>query len=96
MSIIIKPVNTEKMTILGDKLSRYAFLVTPGANKLQIKKAVEEIYEVNVLSVNTMNYQGKTKSRYTKTGYINGRKNAAKKAIVTLAKGEKIDFYSNI
>ncbi|HNW71054.1 MAG TPA: 50S ribosomal protein L23, partial [Bacteroidales bacterium] len=74
----------------------YAFLVDKKANKLQIKKAVEDLYEVKVEEVNTMIYAGKTKSRYTKAGYISGRKNSTKKAIVTLAQGEKIDFYSNI
>jgi len=96
MNVIIKPVITEKMTAMGDSLSRYAFLVDKKANKLQIKKAVEDLYEVKVEEVNTMIYAGKTKSRYTKAGYISGRKNSTKKAIVTLAQGEKIDFYSNI
>lgn len=96
MSVIIKPVITEKMTSMGDTLGRYAFLVDKKANKLQIKKAVEDLYEVKVAEVNTMIYAGKTKSRYTKAGYISGRKNSTKKAIVTLAQGEKIDFYSNI
>ena len=96
MSVIIKPVITEKMTMLGDKLQRFAFIVDKKANKLQIKKAVEELYEVNVASVNTMNYGGDRTGRWTKSGYIAGRKNATKKAVVTLAKGETIDFYSNI
>ena len=96
MNVIIKPVITEKMTAMGDTMSRYAFLVDKKANKLQIKKAVEELYEVKVEAVNTMIYAGKTKSRYTKAGYISGRKNATKKAIITLAQGDKIDFYSNI
>jgi large subunit ribosomal protein L23 len=96
MSVIIKPVITEKMTMLGDKLQRFAFLVDKRANKLQIKKAVEELYEVNVESVNTMNYGGDRTGRWTKSGYVSGRKNATKKAVVTLAKGETIDFYSNI
>lgn len=96
MNVIIKPVITEKMTAMGESLSRYAFLVDKKANKLQIKKAVEEMYEVKVESVNTMVYAGKSKSRYTKAGYISGRKNSTKKAIITLAQGEKIDFYSNI
>lgn len=96
MDVIIKPVITEKMTALGESLSRYAFIVDKKANKLQIKKAVENMYEVKVDSVNTINYMGKTKSRQTKAGYISGRKKSTKKAIITLAQGEKIDFYSNI
>lgn len=96
MDILIKPVVTEKMTELGEKLNRYAFIVHKQANKLQIKEAVEEMYDVSVMAVNTMNYAGKRKARYTKTGYITGKTKAYKKAIVTLAEGEVIDFYSNI
>lgn len=96
MGIIIKPVVTEKMTALGEKLKRFGFIVKKDANKLQIKKAVEDIYGVEVTEVNTMNYAGKNKSRFTKTGMVKGRANSYKKAIVTLAEGEKIDFYSNI
>jgi len=96
MKIIIKPIVTEKMTELGEKLNRFGFVVDKRANKLQIKDAVEEMYSVTVTSVNTMVYGGKVKSRYTKSGVITGRTNSYKKAIVTLAEGENIDFYSNI
>ena len=96
MGIIIKPIVTEKMTALGEKLNRFGFRVDPKANKLQIKKAVEELYKVTVVSVNTMNYSGKNKGRYTKSGLIQGRTTAYKKALVTLKEGETIDFYSNI
>jgi large subunit ribosomal protein L23 len=96
MKIIIKPIVTEKMTELGEKLNRFGFVVDKRANKLQIKGAVEEMYSVTVTSVNTMVYGGKTKSRYTKSGVISVRTNSYKKAIVTLAEGENIDFYSNI
>jgi large subunit ribosomal protein L23 len=84
------------MTAQGEKLSRYGFIVSKTANKLQIKKAVKDLYGVEVEEVNTMNYAGKYKSRYTKSGLLAGRTNSFKKAIVTLAKGETIDFYSNI
>ena len=84
------------MTHLSEKLKRYAFIVDKRANKLQIKSAVEKMYNVTVESVNTINYGGKRKSRYTKTGIIAGKTNAFKKAIITLVGGEKIDFYSNI
>ena len=84
------------MTALGDKFNRYGFLVTRTSNKLQIKKAVEELYSVTVESVNTMRYGGKVKSRNTKSGLLTGRTAATKKAVVTLAEGNKIDFYSNI
>lgn len=96
MSIIVKPIVTEKMTTLGEKLQRYGFVVLKNANKIQIKKAVEDLYSVEVREVNTMNYSGKNKSRFTKRGFVAGRTSAYKKAIVTLAKGQTIDFYSNI
>ena len=97
MGIIIKPIVTEKQTAITDTFpNRYGFRVSPDANKLEIKKAVEEIYGVTVESVNTMNYAGKKKSRYTKSGIINGKTSAFKKAIVTLKEGETIDFFSNI
>ena len=95
MIIIKKPVITEKMTAISEKLNRYAFIVDKRANKLQIKDAVEELYSVKVADVNTMIYKGKPKSRYTKSGVIKGRTGEFKKAVVTLADGEKIDFFSN-
>ena len=96
MSIIIKPVITEKMTAMGEKLNRYGFIVQRKANKLQIKKAIEELYSVQISDVNTMVIPGKAKTRYTKSGFISGQTSAYKKAIVTLKEGETIDFYSNI
>jgi len=96
MDILIKPVVTEKMERLTDKLNQYGFIVDKRANKLQIKKAIEELYGVTVDSVNTMRYAGKVKTRYTRTGVLVGRNNSFKKAIVTLKDGDKIDFYSNI
>jgi len=96
MDILLKPLVTEKMTIIGEKLSRYGFVVERSANKLQIRKAIEEMYGVSVKDVNTMTYYGKSKSRFTKKGAVNGRKNQFKKAIVTLGEGETIDFYNNI
>lgn len=84
------------MTAMGEKLNRYGFVVEKRANKLQIKNAVEDLYGVEVAAVNTMNYAGKLKSRYSKTGIISGKTKAFKKAIVTLAEGETIDFFSNI
>lgn len=96
MSIIIKPVITEKMTAMGEKLNRYGFIVLRKANKLQIKKALEELYGVQIRDVNTMVIPGKAKTRYTKSGFISGQTSAYKKAIVTLKEGETIDFYSNI
>ena len=96
MNILLKPIVTEKMTSQGDKFNRYGFLVAKNANKLQIKKAVEDMYGFTVDSVNTMRYGGKLKSRNTKSGLLMGKTIAKKKAVVTLAEGNKIDFYSNI
>ena len=96
MGIIIKPIVTEKLTVQGEKLNRYGFIVDGDANKLQIKAAVEQLYNVTVADVNTVNYHGKRKSRYTKAGMLQGRTNHYKKAYVTLVGEEKIDFYANI
>jgi large subunit ribosomal protein L23 len=96
MSVILKPVITEKMTAKGDTLNQYGFIVDKNANKIQIKADVEELYGVRVISVNTMNYAGKRKQRFTKSGVVSGKTKSKKKAIVTVAKGESIDFFSNI
>ena len=96
MGIIVKPLVTEIMTAITEKFNRFGFIVRPDANKLEIKKEVEALYNVTVVEVNTMRYAGKNKSRYTRSGIINGRTNAFKKAIVTLKEGDTIDFYSNI
>ena len=96
MDILLKPIVTEKMTDQTERLNRYGFIVDVRATKDQIKTAVEDLYDVSVKSVNTMRYEGKKKSRYTKTGILNGRTNAYKKAVVTLGGEDTIDFYSNI
>ena len=97
MNFVIKPMVTEKMTKTTEKFSnRYGFIVRPEANKFQIKKEIEGLYNVTVVDVNTMRYAGKRSSRYTRAGLIRRQKNAFKKAIVTLKDGEMIDFYSNI
>lgn len=97
MGYIVKPLVTEKMTAISEKQNnKFGFIVRPEANKIEIKKEIEAKYNVNVVSVNTMNYAGKRKSRYTRTGVLKGKTKAYKKAIVTLKDGETIDFYSNI
>ena len=96
MDILIKPIVTEKVTAQTEKLNTYGFKVAKSANKVQIKGAVEAMYGVSVESVNTIIVGGKKKSRHTKGGFIQGRSSTYKKAIVTVAKDEKIDFYSNI
>jgi large subunit ribosomal protein L23 len=95
MSILKRPLVTEKVSALNEK-GKYGFLVGIDANKVEIKQAVEKLYGVNVERVNTINVMGKFKTRYTKAGVLAGRKPNYKKAIVTLAQGEVIDFYNNV
>ena len=95
MNILIKPVITE-MTMSFESLNRYGFVVDRSANKIEIKKAVEETYGVTVDSVRTMVCIGKKRTRGTKSGFISGKTKTFKKAIVSLAEGDTIDFYSNI
>ena len=96
MGILIKPIITEKMTSLAEKLNRYGFVVDRSANKVQIRQAVEKMYGVKVESVNTQQYVGKVKTRNTTRGIAVGRVNRSKRAFVTLKTGEAIDFYANI
>lgn len=95
MSILKRPLVTEKVSALNEK-GKYGFIVDIDANKVEIKSAVEKMYGVNVQKVNTISVMGKQKVRYTKAGVLAGRKPNYKKAIVTLAAGEVIDFYSNV
>ncbi len=94
--VLIKPVITEKANNQQEKLKRFAFKVNRKANKLEIKKAVEEFYGVTVEEVNTLIVPGKNKTRFTKAGYLKGVKKGYKKAMITLAEGDTIDLYSNI
>ncbi len=96
MEVLVKPLITEKMTDISEKLGQYGFVVNRNANKLEVKEAIEKMYGVTVERVNTMVLPGKKKSRNTKSKFIVGRTSAYKKAIVTLAEGDNIDFYSNI
>ena len=96
MSKLLKPIITEKMTEMGEKLNSFGFIVEKSSNKLQIKAAVEKMYGVKVEEVNTMIFPAKAKQRYTKNGFTKGRTNSYKKAVVTLAEGDTIDFYSNV
>ncbi|MGV6845595.1 MAG: 50S ribosomal protein L23 [Lutibacter sp.] len=96
MSILIKPIITEKATNDSELYNRYAFVVDKKANKLEIKNAVEELYGVSIESVKTMNYPVERKSKYTKNGVVSAKSGGYKKAIVQLAEGDNIDFYSNI
>ncbi|MBS1621840.1 MAG: 50S ribosomal protein L23 [Bacteroidetes bacterium] len=94
--VLIKPIISEKANAQQEKLRRYAFRVDTKANKLEIKKAVESFYGVTVVDVNTAVAPGKNKTRFTKAGFIKGRKPSFKKAFVTIAEGDTIDLYSNI
>jgi large subunit ribosomal protein L23 len=96
MSIIIKPIITEKITKQGELLNRYGFVVEKKANKVQIKNAIEAAYGVNIVAVNTMNVRPDRSVKYTKSGMISAKTNAFKKAIVQVKEGETIDFYNNI
>mgnify|MGYP000031075560 FL=1 len=96
MSIIIKPIITEKITKDGEVFNRFGFVVDKKANKVQIKKAVEATYGITVVNVNTMNVRPDRSTKYTKSGLITGKTNAYKKAIVQVQEGETIDFYNNI
>ena len=88
MSIIIKPIITEKITKDGEVFNRFGFVVAKNANKIQIKNAIEAAYGVNVVAVNTMNYRADRSVKYTKSGLISGKTNAYKKTnrLFTLSK----------
>lgn len=96
MSILKKPLITEKSTRLSEKLNQFGFVVDKEATKPEIKAAVEKMYNVNVVDISTAVYMGKAKSRLTKRGYFSGRRSSYKKAFVTLKEGQKIDFFANI
>ena len=96
MDIKIQPIVTEQDTQLTERLNRYTFRVSLDANKYQIKDLVEKLYGVKVINVNTLVVRAKNKSRYTKSGLLRGKKQGYKKAFITVAEGQNIDFYSNI
>ena len=96
MSILIKPIITEKATNDSELNNRYSFFVDTKANKVEIKKAVEAAYGVSVEKVRTMNVRPERKTRFTKTGIQHGKTNATKKAIVQLTEGDTIDIYANM
>ena len=96
MSIIIKPIITEKITKQGEISNRFGFVVDRKANKIQIKKAIEAAYGITIVAINTMNVRPDRTTKFTKSGLISGKSNAYKKAIVQVQEGETIDFYNNI
>lgn len=95
-NILVKPLITEKTETISEKENRYSFIVNRRANKLEIKSAVEKMYGVAVVAVNTAIMPAKMKSRNTKSGVIKGRKSAYKKAVIRLAEGDIIDFYGDL
>jgi large subunit ribosomal protein L23 len=95
-TILVKPLITEKAEMLSEDGGKYSFVVAKGANKIEIKKAVESMYQVTVESVNTLIMPAKAKNRSTKSGILQGTKSAYKKAIVTLVDGDEIDFFGDI
>lgn len=95
-TVLIKPIITEKAEMLSENLGQYSFVVARRANKIEIRKAVEDLYSVSVAAVNTMVMPGKQKNRSTRSGVLKGRKASFKKAIVTLAEGETIDHFGDI
>lgn len=95
MGILKKPLTTKKVSASNEK-GVYGFIVDKTANKIEIKQAIKNAYRVTVCHINTMRYAGKTKTRYTKSGLNKGKQPAYKKALVTLKKGESIDFYSHV
>lgn len=95
-TILIKPIITEKAENLSEELNQYSFVVNKKSNKIEIRKAVESMYNVSVSSVNTIVMPGKAKNRNTRSGVTRGHVSPYKKAIVTLAEGEEIDFFGDI
>lgn len=94
MSVLIRPVISEKATNTSEVLGQYSFYVDPKANKVQIKEAIQKAYGVDVLGVSTMISAPKVKSRQTKTGLQIGKTKKLKKAIIHLALGQEIDLFS--
>ena len=94
--ILIKPVITEKADQLSEDMGKFTFIVNKQANKIEIKKAIEDSFNVTVDSVNTINMPAKAKNRNTRSGLVKGHVSSYKKAIVTLSEGETIDFFGDI
>jgi len=94
--ILVKPLITEKTSAATDRNNQFSFIVNKNANKIEIRKAVESEYKVSVTAVRTVNMDGKAKTKYTKTGLVSGRTPSYKKAVISLAAGETIDFYENL
>jgi large subunit ribosomal protein L23 len=96
MSILKKPIISEKATAKSEKLGQYTFKVDVNADKSAIKALIEKMYNVNVVGVSTMRYAGKKMVRFTTKGVNTGRKPSFKKAIVTLKAGQSINFFESV
>ncbi len=96
MDILVKPILTEKATDESELRNSYTFIVSKNANKIQIKKAIEESYGVSVLKVRTMIYGAKSITKYTRRGVQSSKKGAYKKALVKISEGDRIDFFANL
>lgn len=94
--VLIRPLITEKTSADSEDNNRFSFVVANDANKIEIRKAVEKKYNVDVTGVRTINVDGKKRSRFTKTGIVKGRSRSFKKAIISVAEGQTIDLYDNI
>ena len=95
-NILIKPLVTEKMTELMEKENKYGFVVDYNTNKIEIAKAIEKKFEVNVVAVNTIRYKGKTKTQFTKKGRFTGKTPRFKKAIITIKEGQTLDLFEEV
>ncbi|MAT57979.1 MAG: 50S ribosomal protein L23 [Melioribacteraceae bacterium] len=96
VNVLIKPLITEKMTDVSEKTGKYGFVVDINANKIQIASAIKQKFNVDVVTVNTIKYKGKTKTQFTKKGRFTGRTKQFKKAIVTLKEGQTIDLFGEV
>ncbi len=96
MAVLVKPLITEKMSLLGEQKGQYGFVVALDSTKPEIKAEIEKVYNVEVDKIRTLVVAGKRKTRFTKSGVSNGRTSNIKKAIVSLKDGQTIDFYENI
>ncbi len=94
--ILIKPLVTEKMTELMERENKYGFIVDYNSNKIEIAKAIEKKFDVNVVAVNTIRYKGKTKTQFTRKGRFTGKTPRFKKAIVTIKEGQTLDLFEEV
>ncbi len=95
-NILIKPIVTEKMTEIMERENKYGFIVNYNANKIEVAKAIEKRFEVNVVAVNTIRYKGKRKTQFTKKGRFTGKTPQFKKAIITLKEGQTLDLFDEV